>query len=760
MVEKAVPDPEFEALLRHVQESRGMDFRGYKRTSLRRRIGLRMEALGLDDFAAYRAHLEAEPAEFGDLLNTVLINVTSFFRDAEAWEVLKTQVIPTLIANADDGRPIRVWSVGCASGEEPYSIAMLLAEELGAVEFCRRVKIYATDLDEEALKVARLATYSPRGVEAVPANLLEKYFERTNNHYVFERELRKCVIFGRHNIVNDAPISRIDLLTCRNLLIYLEAETQALVLPRLHYALNRDGYLFLGKAETQLARSSSFRPVEMKYRIFMKVPQEWRRPLASSFTAPRTARLDTPQADLRLLEAVVNEAGTALLVVDEIGLVALANVPARNLLGLGEADLGRPFHDLPISYRPMELRGPIDDVFRQRRGIRLEDQEYRLTQSEVMRLTIDIRPLLRPEGSVHAVLLSFTDNTRMHALQRELEAAQENLENSIEELQSANEELETTNEELQSTNEELETTNEELQSTNEELETLNEEARSSNEEMESVNEELRIQAEQASSYRLYLESVLRAMNGGIMVMDQKHGIQSWNRWCENTWGLRAEEVIGTNFETLDIGLPVHQLREGVAAVQSGREEQVERVLEGMDRRGRRIICRIQASALRDEGEQIHGVVLLLQDITEERAKEEYGRYLGRIMGHALNEIYFLDPSTLRFTLSNEGAQRKLGYTATELAKMALPDVISGAEERDIRGLVAPLISGEKKEIVFETTIRGAEGHEYPAELCIQYFAGELPPILVAIVHQTSERQQFAPAGAPARGDMNPGRTQE
>jgi two-component system CheB/CheR fusion protein len=742
MVEKVAPDPEFESLLRHIQESRGLDFRGYKRTSLRRRISLRMEAVGSEDFAAYRAHLEAQPGEFEDLLNTVLINVTSFFRDVEAWDVLKTQVIPAIVAAADEDAPIRVWSVGCASGEEPYSIAMLLAEEMGVQDFCRRVKIYATDLDEEALKVARLATYAPREVESVPPELLAKYFERTNNHYVFERELRKCVIFGRHNVVHDAPISRIDLLTCRNLLIYLEAETQGVVLPRLHYALNREGYLFLGKAETQLARSALFRPVEMKHRIFMKVPQEWRRPMGS-FAAARAARLEPVAADLRLLDAVVNEAGNALLVVDDAGSVALANTPARNLLGVGEADLGRPFQDLPISYRPMELRGPIDEAFRQRRSIRLEDQEYRINQAEVMRLTIDIRPLQRPDGSVHAVLLIFTDHTRMHALQRELEAAQENLEQSIEELQSANEELETTNEELQSTNEELETTNEELQSTNEELETLNEEARSSNEEMESVNEELRIQAEQASSYRLYLESVLRAMNGGIIVLDQKHSIQSWNRWSENTWGLRGEEVIGTSFEALDIGLPLHKLRDAMAAVQTGREEQAERVLEGMDRRGRRILCRIRISALLDEGSGHHGLVMVFLDATDERAGEEYARYLGRIMGRALNEIYFLDPATLRFTLSNQGAQKKLGYSAGQLTQMAFPDVVPGTRSEDVRLLLEPLLGGHEQEIVFETVIRRADGSEYPAEICMQHFADESPPIVVAVVHDTTERQQLA-----------------
>jgi two-component system, chemotaxis family, CheB/CheR fusion protein len=487
-----------------------------------------------------------------------------------------------------------------------------------------------------------------------------------------------------------------------------------------------------------------FRPIEMKHRIFMKVPQEWRRPLGG-FSGARAGRGEPVAADLRLLDAVVNEAGNALLVVDDAGAVALANLPARNLLGVGEADLGRPFQDLPISYRPMELRGPIDEVFRQRRPLRLDDQEYRLSQAEVIRLTIDIRPLLRPDGSVHAVLLIFTDQTRIHALQRELEAAHENLEHSIEELQSANEELETTNEELQSTNEELETTNEELQSTNEELETLNEEARSTNEEMESVNEELRIQAEQASSYRLHLESVLRAMNGGIIAIDARHAIQSWNRWSENTWGLRAEEVMGSSLEALDIGVPVHQLRDALAAVQNGREEQAEKILEGVDRRGRRILCRVRVSGQLDEQGGNQGFVLVFQDITEDRAHEEYARYLGRIMGQALNEIYFLDPKTLRFTLTNEGARTKLGYDESALARMTLPDVIPGIGAEQVRTMLEPLFSGAEKEIVFETSLRTAEGRDYPVEICVQHFADEKPPILVAMVHDTSERKQLAAA---------------
>ena len=742
MTEKNLADPQFESLLRYIQESRGLDFRGYKRTSLRRRLTLRMEAVGVEDFGAYQSHLEVHPGEFEDLLNTVLINVTSFFRDADAWEVLRTEVIPQIIAAAESDRPIRVWSVGCASGEEPYSIAMLFAEALGVQGFCDRVKVYATDLDEEALRSARQATYSPREVEGVPHELLDKYFERTNHHYVFNRDLRRCVIFGRHNVVKDAPISRIDLLVCRNLLIYLEGETQDVVLPRLHYALASEGHLFLGKAETQLARSALFRPVEMKHRIFLKVPQEWRRTTGGGLAIVREHRSPAEAPQARLLEAVLNEAPAAFLVVDQAGVVTLANAAARHLLSVGEADIGRPFQDLPISYRPLEMRAPIEEALRDRRVIRLEHQEYHQSQTEIIRLTIEIRPLFRQDGSTYAALLSFTNTTQIFAMQRELETAHESLEQSIEELQSANEELETTNEELQSTNEELETTNEELQSTNEELETINEEARSSNEEMESANEELRIQAQQAVSYKGYLESVLRSMNVGVVVIDDKHIIQSWNRWCENTWGLRAEIVIGTGFEGLDIGFPIHLLRDSLKAVQVEADSMAEQVLEGLDRRGRPILCRVRVAPLVTDEQGAAGMVIAFEDVTKERRHEDYARYLGRIMGRALNEIYFLDPETLRFTLANHGAEVKLGSDSQQLTQMTLADVMPETNTAELKTLFLPLLKGQKDEVVFETTIRSAQGRTYPAEICMQYFSDESPRILVAIVHDTSDRKQL------------------
>jgi two-component system CheB/CheR fusion protein len=603
-------DAEFEGLIRHIQQSRGMDFRGYKRTSLVRRITLRMHEVGIEAFGAYQAFLEAHPREFIELLNTVLINVTSFFRDEDAWKALREAVIPEIIAKS--GRnPIRIWSVGCASGEEPYSAAMLFAEALGIPEFCRRVKVYATDLDEDALRDARNATYSPREVESVPADLLERYFERTATHYVFQREIRKCVIFGRHNIVNDAPISRIDLLLCRNLLIYLEAETQNMVLPRLHYALAEDGFLFLGKAETQLARSRLFRAVDMKHRLFQRVAQEGRRAALAGGADMTDLYTDGQSLQTRVFEGVIDHAPIAYLVVAANGNLIFANAAARRLFDVGEADLGRPFQDLPISYRPIELRARIEEAHRDRQPVRIEHLEYLRPHNDVVRLTIELSPLTERDGKLFGTLISFIDTTRLFLLQQELDAAQESLETTVEELQSANEELETTNEELQSTNEELETTNEELQSTNEELETLNEELHSANDELQFANEDMRRYSDTAAEYRGEADAILRIIDAGIVVLDQALKVRSWNRWSENAWGVRTESVTGREFATLDIGLPVDRLRPALEQTVRGEAGETVAELDAVDRRGRSMRCRVHLSPLIYDDRSIRGVVVIV-----------------------------------------------------------------------------------------------------------------------------------------------------
>ncbi len=243
-------DAEFRALLDYLKRNRGFDFTGYKWSSLYRRIRKRMQTVHIEGFSEYTDYLEVHPEEFAFLFNTILINVTGFFRDAAAWEYLQQEVLPRILGSKGTADPIRVWSAGCASGEEAYSIAMMLAESMGPDAFQCRVKIYATNVDEEALIQDRQGSYDEKTLESVPATLRDKYFERSGSHFVIRNGLRRAVVFGRHDLLQDAPISRIDLMLCRNTLMYFNAEAQGRILARLHYALNGGGsFLFLGRAE-------------------------------------------------------------------------------------------------------------------------------------------------------------------------------------------------------------------------------------------------------------------------------------------------------------------------------------------------------------------------------------------------------------------------------------------------------------------------------------------------------------------------------
>src|SRR5262245_61263098 len=207
-----------EALLDHLSRSRGFDFTGYKRSSLLRRIQKRMQIVGTSSYGDYIAHLEANPDEFGLLFNTILINVTSFFRDPEAWGYLSRAILTRVLADTRPDGVIRAWSAGCASGQEAYTLAMIVAARIGIEQCRRRPKSYASDVDEDALNEARHATYNATQIQDVPPELVTRYFERAEDRYTFHKDLRRAIIFGRHDLVQDAPISRVNLIVCRNTL--------------------------------------------------------------------------------------------------------------------------------------------------------------------------------------------------------------------------------------------------------------------------------------------------------------------------------------------------------------------------------------------------------------------------------------------------------------------------------------------------------------------------------------------------------------
>ncbi len=635
----SLPDrsPELESLLEYVKRSRGIDFTGYKPTSLSRRIQKRMADVHVDSFDRYREHLEANPGEFDQLVDTILINVTGFFRDAETWQYLRAHVIPQLIEQKDPNEPIRVWSAGCATGEEAYTLAIAFAEALGLDRYRERVKIYATDVDEPALIAARAARYTARDVADLPRDIVEKYFERVDSQIAFRKDLRRSVVFGRNDLVQDAPISRIDLLTCRNALMYFDAPTQGRILARLFFALNDGGYLFLGKAETLLAHTSMFTPVDLKRRIFQK--------LARGRSGPRALQAVRSAGDGEggtegggVRDAALRAGSVCQLVVDRQARLVFANDRANALFRLDMADVGRPLSDLDLSYRPVDVRSLIDQAYAERRVVLKSGIEWPTPGTgETRWFDLQVIPLHGDDGGFVGTSLAFNDVTVQRELQlelqqleselqaayeevqstnEELETTNEELQSTVEELETTNEELETTNEELQSTVEELETTNEELQSTNEELETMNEELQSTNEELQTMNDQLRLRGDELNQVNRFLEQVFTSLRHGVAIINPELQVLVWNRKAEDLWGLRAEEAEGAHFLNLDIGLPVDQLRQPIRnalAMSDGAVQEV--VLPAVNRLGRGVDVRVVCAPLVGrEAAEAQGVIVIMEEV--------------------------------------------------------------------------------------------------------------------------------------------------
>ncbi|WP_432922843.1 CheR family methyltransferase [Microbispora sp. CA-135349] len=607
-------DREFDDLLLMLKETRGFDFTGYKRSTLQRRVARRLEALKLETTGEYRDYLELEPGEFEVLFDSLLINVTGFFRDPQAWRVLRDRAIRPIIAAKGGCRPIRAWSAGCATGEEAYSLAIALAEELGPDEFLERVKVYGTDLDEKALQTARTAFYDERKIADMPPELRDRYFEPVEAGFAFRRDLRRQLIFGRNDLTRDAPISRVDLLLARNTLMYFNAETQLNIVRKFHFALADPGYLFLGKAEMLLNHGDRFEPVDLRMRLFRKTPRPangtrigWNSPAAQQEENTRLPRLQG---------AALASGPVAQITLDAAGRLALLNTRAEVLFGLRARDVGSPFQDLEMSYRPVELRSLIEQAELDLRAVELHDVVWqRPGAQEPSIFDVVVVPLTDRTGGLVGVTVNFHDVTRYRRLRDELEQANKELEHAYEELQSLNEELETTNEELQSTNEELETTNEELQSTNEELETMNEELQSSNDELQQINETLNARTLELDRANRFVASVVRSLGDVVVVADRDLRVLLWSAGAEELWGLRADEAGGRDLASLDIGLPVDRLLPVVRRVLDGEPAAGGRkdpaIVEAVNRRGRPVRLAVTLAPLHEDDASVRGLILVM-----------------------------------------------------------------------------------------------------------------------------------------------------
>jgi two-component system, chemotaxis family, CheB/CheR fusion protein len=542
-------------ILEQVSRQASLDFRPYKTSTILRRIGRRMTVTRNRTMQDYAEFLKLHPDEIGELVKSFLINVTQFFRDPDAFAYLKSDILPRLIALAQ-GRDhvLRFWTAGCATGEEPYSLAMLLVDMLGA-EFPEwSVKIFATDLDEAAINFARRGLYSENLLKGIPAEYLDRFFERVDHGYRISKALRQIVIFGQQDLSRSAPFPRINLVLCRNVLIYFTPELQDYVLNQFAFSLSPDGYLFLGKAETVRPTQPYYELVNKHWKMYRctgTVLPAARRPDASSLTVrpldgrttnnrpgravgkavvdqePLSPSLEIGQLR-RLNELLLRFLPVGVVVIDRSYHLLTANSTARRILGLRELGNEQDFLHAVRGIPYTEVRNAIDSAFRERNVVSLPEIDLDTSvggNGRFINLSIALMQIEASGPDLAAI--SVVDVTEQVQIRRQLEVVQaeqshlmgelgsankrlsdvnKELIDANEELQVANEELVLTHEELQATIEEFETTNEELQATNEELETNNEELQATNEELETTNDELRARTADLQELTAMLES--------------------------------------------------------------------------------------------------------------------------------------------------------------------------------------------------------------------------------------------------------------
>jgi len=547
-------------LLQELAEHRGFDFRGYKKTTLERRFRKRMFQLNMGSYAEYGEYIRKNADEATELLNTILINVTEFFRDPPAWEILRNEILPPMLKALRSGASFRAWSAGCASGEEAYSIAIILGEFFGPriAEF--DIKIYATDIDDDALVTARRGEYSMEALRRVRPEWRNKYFHGKGMFRV-NREIRRLVIFGKSNLGQDAPISHVDLLMCRNVLIYFDSELQRQILARLHYALEPGGILFLGKSESQLTNSTQFRRLNARWRIFQRIT-----PAAA--TESKSEPADQLEDDVQLTEEARRELDTLrtqhryMLETLRLGVLVLGvddtiiqnNTAILILYGLTPVDLSsKRLQDTDLFTRMPDLAIHLQASRLNNETVRFQNR-VKVGGDEHL-LEVTLRPVMDDRGTRSGTLIYCEDVT----VQEKLQTTIEELESTSEELQSANEELETTNEELQSTNEELETTNEELQSTNEELETTNEELQSLNEELETTNQELEERSKDLDQINSLYAQTLEKIRLPVLLVNPDRNIEFWNSMALRLFGFKSKPPIEFQLEQLPLTEPLRNL---------------------------------------------------------------------------------------------------------------------------------------------------------------------------------------------------------
>ena len=628
------PSVELEGLgriLALLWKATGVDFGQYKPNTIRRRILRRLALRRMDNLEAYAAKLRSEPAELQSLYEDILINVTEFFRDPEAFEGLKNIVFPKIVSSSQNAGPIRVWIPGCSSGEEVYSVAIALLEFLEAKRHESAIQIFGTDISDIALEKARNGIYSPGGVKDVSAERLRRFFTEVDGNYQIAKRVREMCIFAKQNVVKDPPFSKLDLISCRNLLIYLGPTLQKRLIPVFHYGLKPDGFLMLGSSETVGTFTEMFALADKKSKFYSKLEYTGRRAVEFRLKdrEPEEPERLKPAAEwteaevLREADRIVlgKYAPAGVVVDDELNILQFRGRVATYLQpfpGMASLNLLK----MTSEGLSAELRNAIQKAQREEATVRREALQVR-TDSGLIELSFEVVPFKGIAGRSKRYLILFEEsrggrpspavekakkrpslstldreNTQLRndlaATKRYLQAMMEDHESATEELRSANEEIQSSNEELQSTNEELETAKEELQSTNEELNTVNDELQTRNLQLAQVGNDLL--------------NLLSSVNIPIVMLGNDLRIRRFTPVSQRALNLIPSDV-GRPISDINLNLEIPKLDRLLAEVI---ETLTPKVIDVKDLSGREHSLRMRP--YRTEDNKIDGVVMVLLDL--------------------------------------------------------------------------------------------------------------------------------------------------
>jgi two-component system, chemotaxis family, CheB/CheR fusion protein len=664
-------------LLAKVRGRTKVDFSQYKEPTLWRRIERRMAANHVGTLQDYLALADEKPVELDKLCKDILISVTSFFRDTEAFAGLE-KVVARILAGKQPGEDIRIWVAGCATGEEAYSLAILFAEHLGAAFDQYRIQIFATDIDLEAMARARRGIFAAPSLAHMDRSRIKAHFTGHGDRYEINKNLRDVVIFARQDLVQDPPFLRLDLVTCRNVLIYFQSELQSRLLAIFHYALNPGGHMFLGKSESVFQQEGLFEVVDKDARLFRRSGAVARLPLfrpeVSNVPAGLNQRHEPPARlsgsgfEQVLLEAAGRHFIPLTILVNGKFEIRTIHGDASRFLNIAP---GKPAFDL-ISLIRREFRTEIQVLLRQAqvKHVVANGRPRHIKALDPTRgVRISVHPL--PDSGHDSLFMvciewilpssSKSNPDEMGTItDRELE---DELAATREHLQTLVEELETSNEEMQALNEEIQASNEEMQASNEELEASNEELQSTNEELATVNEELQIKTAETQELNIDLESVQNSVDYPLLVLDQNQALLRYNRAAAQLFKLGVPQV-GRNIRNLSLPAEMPDLGDDIQKVI---ENQIPLDRQIVNANKRHYTLHI-TPLLRDQ-HRVAGAILLFADNTnlyetEKGARENQERLLA-VMNNSVSMMAVKDASG-RYQFANPKFERSFGFNTGQV----------------------------------------------------------------------------------------------